>query len=111
MVHHALRRQVALAGLCAAAREVAHADAAAVQQGIDHQLEELARHRPPRRIDDAHTLEQRLGVRLIGPQHLVDAFEQWLQVPADDAFGVQLAQQLVGHQQAVQLSLVEPQAG
>jgi hypothetical protein len=76
-----------------------------------------------------HALEERAGtgraglmiftrcITALGPrlrraaQHLVDAVQQRLQVAAEHAVGVQLGQQLVGHQQAVQLALVEPQAG
>ena len=39
----------------------------------------------------------------------MNAVEQRLQVSADHAFGIQLAQELVRHQQRVQLPLAEPQ--
>jgi hypothetical protein len=110
-VHQALRRHVALAHRAPAARQVAHVQPAALQQRLGHALEEGARHRALGRADDLHAAHQRVASASVPAQHLVDAVQQRLQVAADHALGVQLRQQLVRHQQAVELALVEPQAG
>jgi hypothetical protein len=84
----------------------------ACSRRFGHQLEERAGHRTLGRADDAHALHQRLGLRPRAPPSIwwmrSSSGCRWRLITPSVSSSLTAAG---GHQQAVQLALVEPQAG